>query len=143
MRPQPVTLAHETAQPATLAGETPQRIEQGWIAAMPEGIADKLFGVPVGSLVTFFAEPGKITAMMNLALQTEEARSREPGWILEMPADIAAASDSAEGSLMVVYAKAGALRVEIIARRPEIKERVRRMVEQYKEAFDEMKRLGD
>ncbi len=111
--------------------ETPQRIAQGWVAAMPKEIAEDLFGLSAGALVTFFVQPGEITALMNLALQTEEARQREPGWILAMPPDIAAASGSAEGSLMVVYAKAGTLRVEIVAPRLAARAAARHYFEKY------------
>lgn len=131
-------------QTAFALTETPQRVDQVWVAALPPGIAEDLFGMPTGSPVTFFVKPGEISAVMNLALQTEEARQREPGWILAMPPDIAAASGSAEGSLMVVYAKAGMLRVEVLPPpSPRIEAAVDRVLAGYGEAFAEMKRLGD
>ena len=79
-------------QTALAFTETPQRIDQTWVVAMPKEIAEDLFGVPAGSLVTLFARSGEITALMNLATQTEEARRREPGWFLDMPSDMAAAA---------------------------------------------------
>ena len=124
--------------------ETPQRIDQAWIAAMPKEVAEDLFGVPAGSLVTLFARPGEITALMNLAVQTEEARLREPGWFLEMPSDLAAAAGFALDSLLTIYAKHGALRVEVLPPpSPAIKKAVERTLNQYGEAFEELKRLGD
>jgi hypothetical protein len=146
MRPQSVSTTTTVTPSVAPVSETLQRIEQGWVAAMPPEIAEDLFGVPAGSLVTFFAAPGQITALMNLALQTEEAREREPGWILEMPPDIAAATGSAEDSLMVVYAKAGTLRVEIIGSRPEARAGARRYFEKYRAEAEELARqdgLGD
>ena len=99
---------------------------------MPKEIAKNLFGVPADSLVMFFARPGEVTALMNLAVQTEEARLREPGWFLEMPSDLAAAVGFASGSLLTIYAKHGALRVEALPPpSPAIKAVVERFHSQY------------
>jgi hypothetical protein len=122
--------------------EVPQRIDQGWIVAMPKEIAE-VFGVPEGSLVTLFVHHGNLTALMNLALQTDEAREREPGWILAMPLDIATLLGVAEGSVMVIYAKAGTLSAEVIPAKPEIQAAARRLYDKYKEEFEELQRLGD
>jgi bifunctional DNA-binding transcriptional regulator/antitoxin component of YhaV-PrlF toxin-antitoxin module len=129
-------------QTAMSPTEVPQRIDQGWIVAMPKEIAE-LFGVPVGSLVTLFVREGSITALMNLASQREEAKKREPGWILKIPSDIAAALGTVEGSIMVIYAKAGTLTVEVIPAKPEIQAAAQRLYNKYKEEFEELKRLGD
>jgi len=130
-------------QTALAFTETPQRVDQTWVVAMPKEIAEDLFGVPAGSLVTLFARSGEIAALMNLAAQTEEARRREPGWFLDMPADMAAAAGFAPGSLLTIYAKQGSLRVEVLPPSPELAAAVERSLSQHGEAFEELKRLGD
>ncbi|HXG66856.1 MAG TPA: hypothetical protein VNO70_17270 [Blastocatellia bacterium] len=66
------------------------------------------------------------------------------GWVIEVPPEMAAAIGVAEGSLAVLHAKAGAIEVEILPPpSPELKQSVRRIYEKYKDAFEEMKRLGD
>ena len=66
------------------------------------------------------------------------------GWVIEVPVEIAEALHVAQGSFAVLSAKDGRLEVEIIPPPcPELTESVRETCEQFKEAFDEMKRLGD
>jgi hypothetical protein len=71
-------------------------------------------------------------------------RKTDLGWAAELPPEIAQALGIAEGSLVVFYRKDGKLEVEILPPpSPELKDSVRRIYEQFKEAFDEMKRRGD
>ncbi|MCI0487319.1 MAG: hypothetical protein L0229_12055 [Blastocatellia bacterium] len=66
------------------------------------------------------------------------------GWIVEVPPEMAETLGVAEGSLVALYAKEGTIEVEILPPpSPELKERVRQIHEKFKEAFEEMKRLGD
>lgn len=66
------------------------------------------------------------------------------GWVIEVPAEIARELGVAEGSFAVLSAKEGRLEVEILPPpSQELVESVRLTSEQFKEAFDEMKRLGD
>ena len=66
------------------------------------------------------------------------------GWVIEIPKEMAQAMGVAEGSLVVLYAKTGGLEVEILPPpSPELIESVRETYEEFKEAFEEMKRLGD
>lgn len=130
-------------QTATSPTETPQRIDQGWVVAMPKEIAE-LFGVPEGSLVTLLLQEEGLTALMNLALQTDEARKREPGWFLEMPPDMATAAGLPDKSFLALYAKEGALRVEVLPPpSPELEAAAARIWNEYQEVFEELKRLGD
>lgn len=130
-------------QAATLPTEAPQRIDQGWIIAMPKEIAE-LFGVPEGSIVTLFVQQGGISALMNLALQTDEARKREPGWFLEMPSEMATTAGLPDKSFLALYAKHGALCVEVLPPpAPEIEAAAERLWNEYREVFEELKRLGD
>lgn len=66
------------------------------------------------------------------------------GWVIEIPSEMAYTLGVAEGSLAVLHAKASGLEVEILSPpSPELENSVRRIYEKYKEAFEEMKRLGD
>jgi hypothetical protein len=66
------------------------------------------------------------------------------GWVIEIPADMAQALGVAEGSLAVMHIEEGGLQVEVLPLpSPDLKVSVRRIQEKYKDAFAEMKRLGD
>jgi len=121
----------------------PRKIEHCWIVEMPKEIAEA-FGLPEGSPVALFALPEGITAQMNLAAQTSEARKREPGWFIKMPREMAEIVGAAEGSILAVYAKMGKPYVEIYPPlRPDLKAIVDEILDKNKEAFEELKRLGD
>jgi hypothetical protein len=71
-------------------------------------------------------------------------RKRELGWVVDVPDEIAQALGVAEGSIAVLHANEGRLDVEILPPpSKQLVESVRRTHEKFKEAFDEMKRLGD
>lgn len=132
-----------TSQTEILSTTTPQKTDHGWIIEMPKEIAE-VFGVPPGLIVTLYPEPGSISAEMDLTAQTAEARGREPGWFIKMPPDMARETGLAEDSLITLYARMGKLVVEILPPpSPELKASIRRICEKNKEAFEEMKRLGD
>lgn len=66
------------------------------------------------------------------------------GWIMEIPAEMAAAMGVEEGSIIVLYPHEGGMSYEILPPpSPELKASVRETYEQFKGAFEEMKRLGD
>lgn len=66
------------------------------------------------------------------------------GWVIEVPYEMAQALGVGEGSLAVLHAKDGSIEVEILPPpSPELEESARRIYEKYKDAFEEMKRLGD
>lgn len=66
------------------------------------------------------------------------------GWIIEIPKEIAQAMGVAEGSIAVLHVQDGHLGTEILPPpSPELKSAARRIHEKHKEAFEEMKRLGD
>jgi hypothetical protein len=65
------------------------------------------------------------------------------GWVIEVPYEMAQALGVAEGSLAVLHAKDGSIEVEILPPSPELEESALRIYEKYKDAFEEMKRLGD
>lgn len=66
------------------------------------------------------------------------------GWAVDVPSEIAQALGVADGSIALLYANEGRLEVEILPPpSKELVESVRQTHEQFKEAFDELKRLGD
>ena len=71
-------------------------------------------------------------------------QKRENGWAATMPPEMAQLAGVADGSIVVLHLKDGVITTEIL---PPIsaatKQRVRESIHKFKEAFDEMKRLGD
>ncbi|MEK6286353.1 MAG: hypothetical protein AABO57_11480 [Acidobacteriota bacterium] len=66
------------------------------------------------------------------------------GWVVDVPDEIAQALGVAEGSIALLHANEGRLEVEILPPpSAELVNSVRRINEKYKDAFEEMKRLGD
>ena len=66
------------------------------------------------------------------------------GWIMEIPPEMAAAMGVEEGSVIVLYPHEGGMSYEILPPlSPDMKASVLETCEQFKEAFAEMKRLGD
>lgn len=71
-------------------------------------------------------------------------RKTELSWAVELPPEMAGALGVAVGSLIVLHAKDGSVETEILPPpSPELKESVRRIYEENKELFEELKRLGD
>lgn len=66
------------------------------------------------------------------------------GWVITMTPEMARLANVMEGSYIVFYLSEGAVSAEILPpASPEIKEMVRRISDQFHDAFTEMKRLGD
>lgn len=66
------------------------------------------------------------------------------GWVVDVPDEIAKVLGVAEGSIALLHVNEGRLEVEVLPPpSKELVESVGRSYEQFKEAFDEMKRLGD
>ena len=77
-------------------------------------------------------------------MSTLAPQKTDMGWVIEVPAEIAAGLGVAEGSFAVLSTREGRLEVEILPPpSPELVQSVRETCEEFKEAFDEMKRLGD
>ena len=63
---------------------------------------------------------------------------------MDVPPEMAAAMGVEEGSIIVLYPREGGMSYEILPPLPpEMKASVSETCEQFKEAFAEMKRLGD
>ncbi len=68
----------------------------------------------------------------------------QQGWVVDVPPEMAQAMGVDEGSLVVLHTKEGTVEVEVLPPPPpDLKSSVRRIHGKYKEAFEEMKRLGD
>lgn len=71
-------------------------------------------------------------------------RKSDQGWVVEMTPEMARAAGVAEGSYVVLHVGAGGVTAEVIpAATEEMKEDVRRFVEENAEFLREIKRLGD
>jgi hypothetical protein len=78
---------------------------------------------------------------MPKALTPSEA---DNGWVITMTPEMARLASVPEGSLIVFYISEGKIAADILPPAPpEIDEFVERMVEKHRDAFEEMKRLGD
>ena len=65
-------------------------------------------------------------------------------WVIEIPDEMARAMGVASGSIAVLHATQGTIEVEVLPPpSPELDESVRRIHGKYKDAFEEMRRLGD
>ena len=66
------------------------------------------------------------------------------GWIIEVPSEMAAAMGVDKGSVIVLYPHEGGMSYEILPPlSPDMQASVLQTCEEFKEAFAEMKRLGD
>ncbi|MCY7376922.1 MAG: hypothetical protein LH472_13260 [Pyrinomonadaceae bacterium] len=65
------------------------------------------------------------------------------GWIIEIDDDFASELGVAKGSIVLMNARDGKIETEILSPSPELEKSVDRIFHKYKEAFEEMKRLGD
>jgi hypothetical protein len=78
---------------------------------------------------------------MSISLTPEKT---DRGWVIEIPSEMARAMGVAEGSLAVLHTVDGTFEVEVLPPpSPELERSVDRIHEKYKDAFAEMKRLGD
>lgn len=65
-------------------------------------------------------------------------------WLIEMPAHVANAIGVEEGSRLILQVRDGNISVEILPPTPhEIKERAQKIADKFRDAFAEMKRVGD
>ena len=71
-------------------------------------------------------------------------KKTDRGWVVEMPLEMTQALGVSEGSLAVLHAKEGGIEVEILPpASKEIKDAAHRILNKHKDAFEEIKRLGD
>lgn len=71
-------------------------------------------------------------------------RMAEMCWVIELPTEMAQALGVAEGSLVELQVVDGRIETEILSPpSPAFVKRVQSILEKRKEAFEEMKRLGD
>lgn len=68
----------------------------------------------------------------------------EMGWVMEIPAGMAEILKVAPGSFAVLYPKEGGIETEILPPpSDELKEDFERLSNKYREACEELKRIGD
>jgi hypothetical protein len=68
----------------------------------------------------------------------------ERGWVITMTREMSRQAGVADDSLIILHLDEGTVAAEILPpATPEMKEDVRRISEKFREAFEEMKRLGD
>ncbi len=68
----------------------------------------------------------------------------EHGWVVQMTTEMATEADAPEGSFLVFYLRKGGVSAEILPpATEEMKRSVEESIDKFKDAFAEMKRLGD
>ena len=68
----------------------------------------------------------------------------EQGWIIEFPDEFAASIGVEKNSIGILEYKNGKVEIEVLPPpSPELEKSVDRIYDKYKDAFEEMKRLGD
>ncbi len=82
---------------------------------------------------------------MNVVLTPSTApRKTEEGWIIDIPADMADVMGIAHGSIGVLYPSKKGISIEILPPpAPELVSSVLETCEEFREAFEGLKRLGD
>ncbi len=71
-------------------------------------------------------------------------RKTDEGWIIDIPHDMADVMSIAHGSMGVLYPSRKGISIEILPPpSPELVASVLETCEEFREAFEEMKRLGD
>lgn len=73
-----------------------------------------------------------------------QLQKTDRGWIIELPEDFTDELGVEKGAIAVMYAKEGRIDAEIFPPpSPELEKAVERIHAKYKDAFAEMKRIGD
>jgi hypothetical protein len=66
------------------------------------------------------------------------------GWVVDIPSEFAQELGVAEGSIALLHARQGKIEVEILPPpAAELEASVQRLHAKYKDAFEELKRIGD
>ncbi|HMV49280.1 MAG TPA: hypothetical protein PLD20_15085 [Blastocatellia bacterium] len=82
--------------------------------------------------------------MNNVLTQLRLPQQTDMGWIIDIPADMATLMEVKEGSVAVLYPKPGTIEVEILPPpSPELLAEINETLEELKDTFAELKRLGD
>lgn len=79
-------------------------------------------------------------------IEAEETQAAEPkwdSWTVKIPAEIIEAQGLAEGSLAVLTVRDGKIEGEITSPSSELSAISKRILEKRREAYEELKRLGD
>jgi hypothetical protein len=75
--------------------------------------------------------------------ETEIVKPKWDSWTIEIPQEIIEAQGLAEGSLATFTIKDGQIEGQIITRSSKLKEISKQILEENREVYEELKRLGD
>lgn len=81
----------------------------------------------------------KVEADENRKLRCPEKDT----WILELPAEVCSREGFAEGTMISLTVRNGGILTSIIKPSADIEKSVREFVDEHREFFEEMKRIGD
>lgn len=84
--------------------------------------------------------------MIETLTKTDELRTvklEKDTWILELPAEICSREGFAEGTMISLTIKNGGILTSIVKPSADVEESVRKFVDEQREFFEEMKRIGD
>jgi hypothetical protein len=82
--------------------------------------------------------------MSAVLTPTNVPKKTKQGWLIDIPPDMAEVMGIAQGSIGVLYPHEGGISIEVLPPpSPELIESVKEICEQFREDFEEMKRLGD
>ena len=71
-------------------------------------------------------------------------RKTEVGWVMEIPPDMASALGVTSGSVALLYAKDGALEIEILpSPSATVRAEFDRLINKYEDTLEELRRIGD
>jgi hypothetical protein len=75
--------------------------------------------------------------------ESKTIKTEKDTWILELPAEVCQREGFAEGTMVSLTIRDGGIKTSIIRPSVEIENFVSRIIEEEKEFFEEMKRIGD
>lgn len=84
--------------------------------------------------------------MLGIIEKINRLKSAKKGadtWILELPTELCSKEGFAEGTMISLTVKNGGIQTAIIQPSAEIDDFINRVIEDEKEFFEEMKRIGD
>ncbi len=75
--------------------------------------------------------------------EIQEIKPKFDSWVVEVPKEVVEAQGLNEGALVSLTYRNGQIEAEIINPSPELKEMSRQILEENRELYEELKRLGD
>ncbi|HEX4949140.1 MAG TPA: hypothetical protein VFZ34_20860 [Blastocatellia bacterium] len=82
--------------------------------------------------------------MSAVLTSLDTPQKTDQGWVIDIPPDMADVMGVAHGSIGILYPRPDGISIEVIPPlAPDLMESVKEICEQFREDFEEMKRLGD